>query len=127
LRAVRRKGVNGQPDTVLSGNNFWKANGNIYIVDELAISTPTEYASRRPPTTRSTCARPGHRRGRRGALSIQHHRSKDLAGDNGLTTRARDRERAPAGSSLTTYELKQPIFYINIPPTEGRRRPSRSS
>ena len=124
IRAIIRHGADGEDDTILSGNNFWKEDGKLYFVDELGAID--EFGVRQPQTGVYTIDM-------RSALAVEEVNcaprefsaiwSTELGSEQPWYTNPEAYTvHEPVGDSLlTTYELKQPIFYIPLPPTVGQK------
>jgi|GEM_PF-3069408 len=125
IRSIKRAGADGKPDTLLNGNNFWKANGNIYFVDELGYVD--ESGVRQPQSAMYTLDF-------RSALAVKQvdcaptefsiiYSEEGMAAlKAGVGDVSSVEINEPVGDSwLTTYELKTPIFPLPVPPTEGQK------
>ena len=120
-RSVKRHGAEGAEDTYLSGNNFWRAHGNIYFVDELGYVDPD--TGLRVPTAGT------YTLDFRSALTLEELNvapkefnivwSDDAGAPESLIQYLV--HDPPEGSALTTYEIEPPVFYIDIPPTVGQK------
>ncbi|MEJ2392693.1 MAG: CARDB domain-containing protein, partial [Gammaproteobacteria bacterium] len=116
LRAITRT---GETETSLSGNNFWKANGNIYFVDEVGLVD--ENGQLQPESVTYLLDF-------RSALAVTAvdcvptEFSIIYSSEVPEEILQGTHINPPQGDSLlTTWELEEPIFYIDIPPTEGQK------
>jgi len=116
LRSITRT---GETETTLSGNNYWKANGNVYFVDEVGFVD--EYGQRQPESV-------SYMLDFRAALEVAAVDCVPVEFNILYSSEVPDYIRynanlnQPQGDSLlTTWELNEPIFYIDIPPTEGQK------
>lgn len=116
LRSVLRY---GQPDATLSSNNFWKADGNVYFVDELGYIDENGVQQAESGTYILDF---------RSALEVTAvdcvpvEFSIIYSGEVPGAILDGSQVNPPQGDSLlTTYELHEPIFYIGTPPTEGQK------
>ncbi len=119
LRAILRYGEDGQDDFFLSGNNFWRENGNIYFVDQLGDLD--EYGNPVPAEGRYTLDF-------RSALNIQEVAAAPVEfsiiySELDFSALGEYFEVTPpvGDDMLSTYELKTPLFCIDIPPTVGQK------
>ena len=121
LRSIRRLGGPGQEDTYLSGNNFWRTDGNLYFVDELG--SIDEFGQ--PQAEGATYVLDF-----RSALDIEEVKVAptefDLlfAGDDPISYPSGGLEveitKPGPGSAVGSYRFVEPVFYLGIPPTVGR-------
>ena len=122
-RAVIRRGENGEEDTYLSGNNFWRANGNIYFVDELGYIDEDGYSHAQSATYTLDF---------RSALAIEAVDctpnefdiiySVETAGEKPYFSNPQLYwfEKPEGESLLGTYGLVTPLFFTGLSPTAGR-------
>ncbi len=118
LRSITRHNADGTT-TSLSGNNFWVADGNIHFVDELGYVDDDGY--KQPLAGNYTLDF-------RSALSVVEVNVApcefDIIPGGQDFMDGNDNIKInplPEGSSIQTYELIEPIFYINVDPTEGAK------
>jgi len=124
LRSVTRLGVDGEPDTILSANNFWIDNGNIFFVDELGYID--EFGERRPESgTYVLDFRSGLQLEEIDVVPVEFSilYSAEAYDQYGMPIYDAEIEVNPpqGDTALTTYVLTEPIFYLHVPPTEGQR------
>ncbi len=124
IRSISRDNGPGEEPTVLSGNNFWKEGGNLYFVDELG--TRDDEGLSQPAAGHYTIDL-------RSALDVEEVQAVpnefhiiysteafDARGEPKFSNpEAYEINEPPPGSALTTYELYEPVWYLDVPPTVG--------
>ncbi|MCC5831323.1 MAG: PKD domain-containing protein [Phycisphaeraceae bacterium] len=122
VRGVLRRGADADSGVSLSGGNFWRDGGLLYIVDRLGHIDAD--GIHQPQSATYTVDF-------RSALKLEDLQviptefsiiySGDIEGSV-LTNLGAYTINAPDGDSLlTTYELNEPLFFLDLPPTEGQR------
>jgi len=117
IRSISKAGPPGGEDTYLSGNNFWRAHGNLYFVDELGFID--EQGREQPESATYTLDF-------RSALVVEEvnvtpNEFDILWTDNASAAGGLElilHEPEP-DSAVGRYEFVEPVFYLGLPPTVG--------